>query len=192
MHQGASFVIASDSHREAVAAATEVAAKLKSITHLFLLLSIPFPEYGIRPFTLIFTLIFTLDPAACVGAAATLARVHLSMALTADCPMAASHSSSEKGIVITTQNTTSRMHHDFPGLHIAIWEFWLSQLWQPFPADMPVPGIPDVLPSEDVDARMLCLTAPPGNQLQVPSSISVEVAAHFCRYSNQGNHGNHY
>lgn len=73
---------------EALAAATEVAAKLKSVTHLFL--RTPFPEHGICQ-SLCFCQIFTLDPAAHVGTAATLAHVHLSMAVTADDPMAASH-----------------------------------------------------------------------------------------------------
>ena len=136
-----------------------MAAKLKITTHLFLLLSTPFPEHGICQ-NLCPCQIFILDPAARVGAAATLAHVHLFMALAADDLMAASHSYSEKGIAITTQNTTARMHHDFHGLHIAIWEFWLSQLWQPFPAETSAPWIPDVLPSEDMDARMLCLVAP--------------------------------
>lgn len=136
-----------------------MAAKLKIITHPFLLLSTPFPEHGICQ-NLCPCQIFTLDPAAPVGAAATLAHVHLSIALTADDPMAESHSYSEKGIAITTQNTTARMHRDFPGLHMAIWEFWLSHLWQPFPAETSAPGIPDVLPSEDGDARMLCRSGP--------------------------------
>lgn len=73
--------------------------------------------------------------------------------------MAANHSYSEKGIAIS-QNTTDKMRHDFPGLHMAIWEFWLSQLWQPFPAETFAPEIPGMLPSEDVVASMLCLTAP--------------------------------
>lgn len=136
-----------------------MAAKLKNITHLFLLLSIPFPEHGICQ-NLCPCQIFTLDPAAHVGAAAALAHVDLSMALTADDPVAASHSYSEKGIAITTQNTTARIHHGFPGPHMAIWEFWLSQLWQPFAAETSAHGIPDVLPSEDVDAKMLCLIGP--------------------------------
>lgn len=159
MQQGQSFVIASDSRSEVVAAATEVVAKVKSNTHLFLLLSTPFPEHAICQ-NLCPCQIFTLDPAAHVGAAVTLAYVHLSMAFAADYPMVASHSYSDKGIVITTQNTTARRHHDFPGLPMTIWEFWLSQLWQPFPAEMSAPGIHDVLPSEDVDARMFFLTAP--------------------------------
>jgi len=80
------------------------------------------------------------------------------MALAANDPMPYSYM--EQGIVITTQNTTASMHHDFPGLHMAIWEFWLSRLWQPFPAETSAPGIPDVFPYKDMDASMLCLTVP--------------------------------
>lgn len=77
-----------------------------------------------------------------------------------------------EGIAITTQNTTARVPHDFPGLHIAIWDFWLPQLWQPFPAVTIAPGITNVLPSEDVVARVLCLTVP------------ARKSAHFCQYRN--------
>lgn len=170
-------MIASDSHSEALAAATVAAAKLMIITHLFLLLTTPFLEHSmcqnLCPYQ-----IFTLDPVAHVGAAATLAHVQVSMALATNDPMAASHSYSEKGIAISTQNTTARMHHDFFGLQMAIWEFWLSQLWQPFPAETSAPGIPGVLPSEDKPECCASLSLP-GSWLLVHSSTSAEVAAHL-------------
>lgn len=100
--------------------------------------------------------LFTLDPAAHVSVAAILAHVHLSISFTINEPTDASHCYSEKTTAITTQNNTTRMHCDFSSFHTTIWVFWLSQSWQTFPVKMSAIGFPDVLPSEDVEARMIC------------------------------------
>lgn len=106
---------------EALAAATEVAATLKSVNHLFLLLSTLFPEHGMCQ-SFCFCQIFTLDPTAHVGAAAILDHVHLSMAITADDPMATSH---------TTQSSITLLrgycnHHSKYHCQGASWFPWSS------------------------------------------------------------------